>query len=74
MIHALTKIGVTPFHCSLGSDVKRLKVGKPQTGHPANDAVRFPMLALLLSIVWGSSADNPDVNIQWTQCGVQNDD
>jgi len=51
MIHALTKIGVTPFHCSLGSDVKRLKVGKPQTGHPANDAVRFPMLALLLSIV-----------------------
>ena len=34
----------------------------------------WPTLVLLLSIVWGSSADNPDVDIQLTQCGVHNDD
>ena len=52
----------------------RLKVWQSQTGHAANDKVRFQTLALLLSIVWGSSADNPIVDIQWTQRGVQNDD
>ena len=35
---------------------------------------RFPKRASLLSLVWGSSADNPDVDIQWTQCDFQNDD
>ena len=52
----------------------RLKVWQSQTGHAANDKVCFQTLALLLSIVWGSSADNPIVDIQWTQRGVQNDD
>ena len=58
----------------LSAALWRLKVGKSQTGHPANDTMRFSTLASFLSIVWGSSADKPDINIQWTQRGVQNDD
>ena len=52
----------------------RLKVGKLQTKHTANDTARFSRLASLLSLVRGSSADNPDVDIQRTQRGVQNED
>ena len=48
----------------LSAELWRLKVGKPQTGHAANDMVRIPMLASLLSIVLGRSADNPDVDIE----------
>ena len=57
----------------LSAALWRLKVGTPQTGHPANDTVRFSTLASLLFIVWGSSADKPDINIHWIQRGVQND-
>ena len=42
-------------------------IGKPQTGHTANDTAQ---LASLLSLARGSSADSTDVDIQWTQHDV----
>ena len=67
MFNALTKFGITPVYCSLGSAAKIV------TGNAANDTARFSRITSLLSLVRGSIADSADVDNQWTQHDVQDD-
>ena len=60
---ALTKLGITPAHCSRQC-CEDCKVGKPETGHTANDMARLPRIPSLLFFVQSSGLDITDVDIQ----------
>ena len=63
MFNALTKLDVTPVHCSrqYGEDCKS---GSHELDTLQMIWVRFPRIAPLLFLIRGSTSDRADVDIQ----------
>ena len=71
--NGLTKLGITPVHCSQQC-CEDFKLGSHKVDTLQMMRMDCPRIVSLLSVAQGSSGDTADVDIQWTQRDVQNND